>query len=208
MVQRAVGEAQLNGAAARQHLENASAFLRLFRAAPIGGVEHHSIAGFERRQLVRFGRIDGHAGFRNCGHASHPDAAMTGRAPAHQRLVIRAVQKVRARSARVNLLQIELLARVDIGLAAFPRGVHRLPISARGERDVIRVFVAAFDLQCGDADPDDLRYLPQREQVARRKQIAGVAQRLHFAIHNQLVWQAAGLRALAAIGAAAAPGLA
>ncbi len=53
---------------------------------------------------------------------------------------------------------------------------------------------------------DDLGNLLQRVEIARREQIARVAQRLRLAIHHQFVRQPAGLGALAAVGAASAPG--
>ena len=53
---------------------------------------------------------------------------------------------------------------------------------------------------------DDLRNLAQRVEIAGREQIARVGQRFECAVDQQFVRQAAGLRALAAIGAAASPG--
>ena len=51
----------------------------------------------------------------------------------------------------------------------------------------------------------DLGDMMQRVQIAGRKQIARVVERLKLAVDDQFVGQAAGLRALAAIGAASAP---
>ena len=63
---------------------------------------------------------------------------------------------------------------------AGPGVVHRLAIGARGQRDVIGILVAAFDFERRDADLDDLGNLPQRVEIARRKQIARVGQRLRL----------------------------
>ncbi len=49
-VDGAVAEAQQDLAAARRHLENAAAFFRLLRTAPVGRIEHHAIARLQRRQ--------------------------------------------------------------------------------------------------------------------------------------------------------------
>ena len=86
--------------------------------------------------------------------------------------------------------------------------VHRLAIGSGSERHVIGVLVAALDLERGDADFADLRDVAERVEIAGREQVARVAEGLDFAVHDHLVGQPAGLRALAAVGAAPAPGLA
>ena len=45
-----------------------------------------------------------------------------------------------------------------------PRFVDRLAVGARRQRDVVRVLVAAFDLERGDADVHDLRNLMEGER--------------------------------------------
>ncbi len=84
--------------------------------------------------------------------------------------------------------------------------VDGLAIGARGERDVLGVLVTAFDFQRGDADVHDLGNLFERVQVAGREQVTRIVERAHVAVDHQLVRQAAGLRALASVRAAASPG--
>ena len=73
------------------HLVHAAAFFRLLRTAPIGRIEDHSVARFQRRlpwHPTDHGRlpVDPH-------HASHQHAAMARRASLHNRLMIRAGEK-------------------------------------------------------------------------------------------------------------------
>ena len=101
---------------------------------------------------------------------------------------------------------MQFFGGVTLRRAAGPGFVDGFAIGARGERHVIGVLVAAFDLEGGDAGFDDLRDLAERVEIAGRKQIAGVGRAARCAVHQQFVGQAAGLGALAAVGAAAAPG--
>ncbi len=127
-------------------------------------------------------------------------------APFDHRLVIRACQKKRPQAARIHLLQLQFFLRRDAERASGPGFIDSFTICPRGERDVIGVLVAAFNLERGDAGRDDLRNLAQRVEIAGRQQIARVLQRLDAPVHQQFVRQAAGLRALPAIGASASPG--
>ena len=202
-----IGEAQLHGARAAPHVEDASALFGFFGAAPGGGIEHHPIARLQRHQRFGFaGRHRDRAGF-DARHAAHQYAAMARSAPTHYGLVVRAVDETRPQAARIDLFELEFSGAVEARGKAGPRLVHGLTIGACGQRHIIGVLVAAFDLERGEADAHDLRDLAQRIEIARREQVARIAERSSPAIHDQLVGQAAGLRALAAVGAAPAPGL-
>ena len=63
-------------------------------------------------------------------------------------LVVGASEKPRAEATRVNLFESGALA--DGG------SVDCFAISARGERDIVGVLVAAFDFERGDSDAHDL----------------------------------------------------
>ncbi len=130
-----------------------------------------------------------------------------GVAAMHHGLMIRAREEVRPEPAREDLFELQFLNARDLHFPAGPGVVHGLAVGVRGQRDVVGVLVAAFDLQRGHADSTISGIWRSDEQIAGREQIAGVAQRFDAAIHDQFVGQPASLRALAAIGAAAAPGL-
>ena len=200
---RAVAEAQF----AALDLKDAPAFFRLLGTAPVGRIEHHAVARLERRHAVRLGGLDQNPAVGNLQHAPHQHAAMARGAPFHHRLMIRPGEEERAEAARIHLLQPQFGGAIELQFPPGPGLVHRLAIGGGSQRHVIGVLVAAFDFQRGDADVDDLRHLLQRVEIARGKQVARVAQRPQLAIHHHLVRQAAGLRALPAIGAAPAPGL-
>ena len=106
------------------------------------------------------------------------------RPPAHHCLMVGSVQKKRSEAAGIDLLQPLLILRRDAQRAAGPRLVHCFSIRRGRERHVVRVLVAALDLQRRDADIHDFRHLMQRVQIARRKQVARIAQRPQVAIHQ------------------------
>src|SRR5437867_13120936 len=84
------------------------------------------------------------------------------------------------------------------------RGIDGPPVHLTRRGDVLRRFQATFDLEAGHTEADQLRYLFHRGEVLRREQIPAVAKVFERAIHDEFVWQPAGLRAFAAIRAALA----
>ena len=71
-IHRAVAEAQLAACRARRPTsKHAAAFFRLLGTAPVGGIEHHAVAGLERSDRVRLGRLDDHA-VRRCTRVTRP----------------------------------------------------------------------------------------------------------------------------------------
>ena len=94
-----------------QDLVNAAAFFGLLRAAPIGGVEHHAIAGLERGHTPVVVCFDHHTIPLHARHPSHPQASVTRRPPVDDRLMVRPPQEIRTQAARVHLLQLQLLLR-------------------------------------------------------------------------------------------------
>ena len=144
---------------------------------------------------------------KTCATRPIEHAAMARGTPLHHRLMVGAGDEPRAQPTRIDLLQLQFRLGRDAQGQTGPRFIHGLAIGGGGQRDIIGVLVAALDLERGDADLHDLGHLVQRVEVARREQVARVAQRLQAVVHDQLVGQAAGLRALAAVGAAPAPRL-
>ena len=152
------------------------------------------------------GGFDGHSISQDLGHRTQLHAAMARMAAAHDGLVVHAGKEMRAQAARIDLFQVESLTRRDAGWPARPSRVHRFPIGAGGERDVVGVLIPALNFEAADPGGDHLGHVVESGKVAGRKQVAGFARGSLFAIHHQVVRQAAGLGALAPIGAAAAPG--
>ena len=91
---RAVAKAQFQlTIALRRNLIDAAAFFRLFWAAPIGGIEHKPITGFQwRHRRGRFG-CDDHAIGQDARDLAHQYTAVARIAAADHRLVVRAADK-------------------------------------------------------------------------------------------------------------------
>ena len=92
------------------------------------------------------------------------------------------------------------------GRAMVPGGVDGLAVGAGGESDVIGVLIAALDFEATDTGGDDLGDEVEGGEVAGGEQIAGIGEGAFDAIDQEIIRQATGLGALAAVGAAAAPG--
>ena len=207
-VDRAVAKGKLQRAVAlRRDVIDAAALLRLLRAAPVRGVEDDAVARLERRIGGIRLRHEPDAIRQHARHPAHQHAAVARRAAAHDRLVVGAGNEVRAKPARVDLLQLHFLARRDAERQPRPRLVHRLAVGRRGQRHVVGILVAPLDLERVHADAHDLRHLLQRVEVAGREEVARIAQRLALVVDDQVVGQPARLRALAAVGTAPAPRL-
>ena len=132
---------------------------------------------------------------------------MPRRAALHHRLVIGAGQKIRrrGRANRPAPVAAPSAARSRDGRRPRlrpPPGGRRAWSAPRNRRPCSGLRSSAPTMPISTISG----IWPQRVQIARRKQVAGVAERRRAAIHQQLVRQAAGLRALAAVGAAPAPG--
>ena len=88
------------------------------------------------------------------------------------------------------------------------REVDRAAVGGGRCGHILGPFEPPLNLEAGDAGGDEFGHLLHRHQVLRREQILGIAEIVLLAVEDEVVGQAAGLRALAAVGAAAAPGLA
>ena len=84
--------------------------------------------------------------------------------------------------------------------------INRLAINAGDGGDVLGRFEAAFDFEGADAEFDEAGDFLDGGEVLRGEEVALVSQVAQFTIDDHLVRHAAGLGALAAVGAAAAEG--
>lgn len=87
-----------------------------------------------------------------------------------------------------------------------PGGVDGFAVGAGGEGNVIGVLIAALNFEATDTGGDDLGDELNGGEVAGGEQIAGIGEGAFDAIDQQFIRQAAGLGALATVGAAATPG--
>ena len=94
------------------------------------------------------------------------------------------------------------------GLKPFPGAVQGLAVGAHGAVDVFRALETPLDLEAPHTGPDQPRQQRQGHQVLGREQVVEVSLAAQRAVHQQAIGQTAGLGALAAVGGAAAPGLA
>ena len=134
--------------------EDAAALFGLPGTAPVGGVEDHAIARLQTRQSqgIGFGRSR-HACRRHASHAAHAarrDGAARGRSPPPGDSV--PVRKYGPRPREYTCSSSAASAARRLAAPSGPGIIHRLAIGARGQRHVVGVLVAAFDLQRGDAD--------------------------------------------------------
>jgi hypothetical protein len=74
---------------------------------------------------------------------------------------------------------------------------------SRDVGDILGRLESSFDFEAGDAGSYEVGYEGVRGQVLRAQQIFYVAEIDVFAVADQVIWQAAGLGALAAVRAAA-----
>ena len=102
---RAVAKAQFQlTITLRRNLIDAAAFFRFFWAAPIGGIKHNAITGFQRRhRRGRFGRDD-HAVGQDARDLAHQYTAVAGITTADNGLVVRAADKKGAQATGIDLL--------------------------------------------------------------------------------------------------------
>lgn len=103
------------------------------------------------------------------------------------------------------LLQLTHLFLARSRILAVKIPIDRLPVLAHDVSHVFRALQTALDLERGDARFNQLRHQIDRGKIFWREQVGNVAHRLLLAIHDQIVRQTAGLRALSAIGGPAAP---
>ena len=166
-------------------------------------VEDDAVAGFEsggglNEQAAR-GLADNRAG---------ADAAALGKQAVDELLVVDAVEEAVGEATGEGLGEVvELFARERKTLA-MKRGVDGGPIGLRGGGDVVGAFQAAFDLEGLDTGAREAVDGVVSGQVLRAEQVRFVAEVARLAVDDELVRQAAGLGALATVGAAPAEGFA
>ncbi len=170
------------------------------------GVEHHAVAG-----LKRAFEPDAHAGGGDVPDLAQEHAALFGEARVDQRLVVDAPEPARVQPARKGHLHLVQPFRKRGGRGCVParrHGIQRLAVNPGDAGDVLRGLQPAFDLERRHAQPHQIGDHLDAREVLRAEQVTAVAQRHGAAIGHQLVRQAAGLRAFAAVGRAAAEGFA
>ncbi len=144
---------------------------------------------------------------RSAAHAAHAadQHAVLGRADArHEHLVVAAAQPAGRKPARERQLHLFHVAGRKPGGLARHGGVDRPAIMPGDVGHVLGRLEPAFDFQGAGARGDQLRHERVGGQVLRAEQVLHRAQVDLAAVADQLIGQAAGLGALAAIGAAAA----
>lgn len=138
--------------------------------------------------------------------AADEQATVVRAAVAHHRLA-RASLKVGRREVAVEDLReiVALFLRDGIALARIVR-VDGLAVGAHDGRDVLGALHATLDLERRDAGLDEVGDDIDRAEVARREQVGAglVAEHVLPLLVDERVRQAAGLRAAAAVAAAAA----
>ena len=96
---------------------------------------------------MRFPRLD-HDGIRfDPRDPPHQHAPMPRRSAFDHLLMVRPGNKVRTEAARVHLFQLKFFRAADWMLTPRPCVVNRFSIGLRGERDILGIFIAAFDFQ-------------------------------------------------------------
>ena len=186
------------------HDEHATALFVLIRPTL---VEHDAVAGLQRHHIVRL-HVDDDALAGGRSHLSDTPATALGEAGDDQLLVVHAGQEPVAEPPAERLFEIASLLFADLEPLPMGSGVQRPAVGLRGGGDVVGALEAALDLQTRHAQGGKVADQVVRRQVLRGEQVVLVAQRLVFAVDDQLVWQPTRLGALPAVGAAAAEALA
>ncbi len=140
---------------------DAAAFFVFLWAAPICGIEHHAVARFKRSDFVRRRGLYDHAHVPHRGNGGNMHTTMSWAAAVHHALMVHAGNEVGSQAARVNLLEFQFLARSKRRCTACPRVIHGSAVSLGGQRNVIGIFIAAFNLHAAHAGCDDLRNVTQ-----------------------------------------------
>ncbi|OQB92401.1 MAG: hypothetical protein BWX86_01839 [Verrucomicrobia bacterium ADurb.Bin122] len=201
-IEVAAAEAQDGLGAVGLDLVNASA---LFAGLGRAGVEDQTVAGLERGGEREVDSVAGDA-----GDAAEEDAALGAEAAVGELLVVVATEPAGVEAARERHLELVAVARGRGGgrVGGGAGAVEGLAVHARDAGDVLRGFEAALDLERGDAEAHELGQQVDAGEVLRAEQVFAVAERDELPIAEELVRQAAGLGALAAVGGAAAERLA
>ncbi|GAE09152.1 hypothetical protein JCM10914_5498 [Paenibacillus sp. JCM 10914] len=145
-------------------------------------------------------QLTNHAIAQNLLHAAKINAAAFRESPFHQLFIIRPVQEAVCKPAREALLQLPHLFLARSGVLPVKVTVNRLPVLAHYVCNILRRFQTAFDLERRNTRFNQLRHQIDGSQILRREQVRHVAHRLLLPVHDQVIRQAASLRALSAIG--------
>ncbi len=162
-------------------------------------IKNHPIAG-----LQVAARFDQHALSSNPNDSSHAQAPAFGKARVHQLLMIHAPEKPVGESARETLRKLPLPLAGEGELPRLGCRIDRRAVRLRGCRHVMRALQPSFDLEAADAERGEIGDDIMRREILRAEQVSLIAEIAHGAIDAQLIRQPAGLRALAAVGAAPA----
>ena len=172
----------------------------LFMVGVASGVEDDAIAVFQggvpaiRLELDPVGP--------DLTDATDVGAAFFAEAGVNEFLIVDAIQPAGGKAAGKDHLEgITILVgrrRLCSGLGR----VDRLPIGARHRRDILGSLEAAFDFKTRHPESDQFGNLIDPREILRREQVTLIAHLAGDAVDDEFVGHAAGLGALAAIGAA------
>ena len=186
-------------------LVNTAALLAFVRLA---GVEDDAVAGLERS-----GEAEGDGLVLHARDFAEKDAALGAEAGVGEFLVVDALEPTGEETAGETHLKL-----VAGGLGfEFRRGdagevghdlVEGLAVDPGDARDVFGRLEAAFDFQRGDSGADEVGEHLEAGEVLGAEEVAFVAEGHLHAVRDEIVGQAAGLGAFAAVGGAAAERLA
>jgi len=157
---------------------------------------------------VCFIQFDQHAAAGAADERADAYPAALGKAAEDQPLVVDPFEKAGRETARETLRQVLLLPRRQCEWPRSQRRVEGCAVGLRRHGHVLGALQPPLDLQARHAQPSQLADQVVGRQVLRAEKIGVVAQVAPPAVDDQLVGHAAGLGALAPVGAASTQGLA
>ena len=173
-------------------------------------VEDHAVAGLERAFEAHR-----HAIRADVDDRAKVGATLLAKAGVDELLVIDPAKPARVQAARESHLHRIVLFLADlqgstIGIGtlseSIPGGIDRAAVGLRNRSDIFWRLQATFNLQRTDTGTNEVRDDFDAGEVLRRKQVGLVTEVAHDAVDHELIGQAAGLGAFAAIGRTAAEG--
>ncbi len=186
----------------RTHFKDPPAFLGLVGTP---GIKSHAVP-----RANRTGQPEAYAIPSDLEDFAEKDPAFFSEAGMGQFLVVDAAEPTGVQPPRKRHLQFIPRRRRRNALVWLPRSelIQRLSVNPSDAGHVLRRLETSFDFQGSDSALDELWQDLQSGKILRRQQITAVAQVHGASIRHQFVGQPAGLRAFAAIGAAATQGFA
>lgn len=176
----------------------------LFGVGVAAGVEDDAVAGLEgneRRNLDEVGT--------NVGDGAEVGSPFFSEPGVDEILMVDAVQPAGKKSARECHLELIPIFPGDWSwLFRRENGVDGFSINLSDGGDVFRGFQAAFNFKTGDAESHEIGDFLNGGEILRGEEVTAIAQVAERSVNDQAIGKAAGLRALAAIGAPLSQGFA